>query len=741
MKNKNILLRFCTAYILCFGGFRLVAQTIHPHYLDGALYVEFKKESLATQTKSLANVNYISVNTLPFVKTDVKTTAIQSYAMPLSLSFSNVLDGVFSIRIEDPTKIDEVIQDLRKNPNIVNVEKVPLAFLCNVASDEKDVQLNNGSDNKSVNDPFYGKVGGLNLKWHLDMVRAEEAWKIQEGKPHIKVAVIDNAIWGEHEDLQIPAENQYNTSFPDALSAPPQNLNQDTECSKESLEQAKCEVFAWSHGTHCAGIVGAINTNEKGIASLGSGVTLLAVSSPGIMQSYLGDAYAAMRWAANKGAKVISCSWAMYSSTTYGRNMIKEMIDNNIILVTAAGNESNGNMFMYPAAYPGVISVGSCDANKNRSGFSNYGNWVDIMAPGGAGLGANEGIFSTTFCKNQTLRIAREDTVFNGKYYDNMQGTSMAAPLVASLCGLLLSKDSTITPYDMQELLISTAQKGGNLGIMETSGIIDAYAALQAVSGRIKRIMPEYFEYFTGVCESGYPKLYWEIEDTTDKKPDFLRLYRNGILIADTISLLDEGAYTDTGARMNMLHRYEICGVSQTVESFRKEAYVEVGTYFEVKAQANPLTGGSVYGSGRYENRSYASLEAKPNDGYKFVRWEWLGQWANENWAMDSVISLKIEREYLGIQAVFEQKTYLENILSASTLSLYPNPVTDQLYFEVDINETIESITIYDLSGRKSHYAHRPTENTISLSELKAGVYVLQLTSNKGSYTHKIVKK
>ncbi|MEG2336928.1 MAG: hypothetical protein RSC04_04225, partial [Bacteroidales bacterium] len=128
-------------------------------------------------------------------------------------------------------------------------------------------------------------------------------------------------------------------------------------------------------------------------------------------------------------------------------------------------------------------------------------------------------------------------------------------------------------------------------------------------------------------------------------------------LILDNIAPeISGGSFVDSAASMATLHRYEICGVFNGVESYRKEVYLNVGIFYEVKAQAAPLNGGTVSGAGRYENNAMASLSASPNKGYTFVEWQWLDKWSNESWRFDSSINLRITREYLGIKAIFKQE-------------------------------------------------------------------------------------
>ncbi|MCB0183214.1 MAG: S8 family serine peptidase, partial [Caldilineaceae bacterium] len=114
-----------------------------------------------------------------------------------------------------------------------------------------------------------------------------------------------------------------------------------------------------------------------------------------------------------------------------------------VLIVAAAGNMGVDRDF-YPAALEGVIAVSATDAQDRHWSLSNYGDYIDVAAPGYA-------IFSTYHDLNN---------YYGG--YNYMSGTSMAAPFVTGLAGLLLSQDSRRTPADLEKLITSTADKMGN---------------------------------------------------------------------------------------------------------------------------------------------------------------------------------------------------------------------------------------------------------------------------------------
>ncbi|MDR1458699.1 MAG: S8 family serine peptidase [Bacteroidales bacterium] len=374
-----------------------------------------------------------------------------------------VLLRIFRMQFSYTSAIDRLIDELQAQKEIIKyAEKNP-----------------NKKPLYRPNDPFYGNVNNANFKWHLDRIHAEGAWMLQQGTPNIKVAIVDNFVWGEHPDLNIATANQYNVyNSTEGNSSPPAQYNQlPTDTSYEN-----------SHGTHVAGLVGAINNNNIGIASIGGGVTLMGVRA----STNNGDLYntaQGISWAVKNGAKVINMSYGSSYSLNYERETFQTYANAGVILVASAGNNGHeGNPARYPANYNSVISVASIDGDENLSYFSEYGDTnADIAAPGGFinSSRSNPNMLSTTFCESYMLRGAYPSLA--NTHYDGMQGTSMSSPMVAGLCGLLLSFDSTLTPAQMKSLLQQTASplNPNSPTKIGTKGYVNAFAALMSLNANV----------------------------------------------------------------------------------------------------------------------------------------------------------------------------------------------------------------------------------------------------------------
>ena len=452
----------------------LNAQTINPGYIDGHLYFKFN-DDYDFRIKVNENTS-IDFDQMPAEFTEMfERYGVTLITRPLYAFNDSKLERIIRLEFTDAQNIRLFIKELEMLDDVEYAEMVPYC-----------------TRKTTYNDPYYtsSTLYGIqyNFKWHLEMINAPQAWGIQQGSSNIKVAIVDNAVWGSHPDLQIATSNQCSvangTTVP-GNSAPPSSVSQATECSEDDLyENDNCPAYDWSHGTHCAGLVGAINNNGVGISSIGGGVTLLGVrvANNNDQMYYNMNGVA---WAVNQGAKVVSMSYGSTQQSTSERNAFLTYYNNGVILVAAAGNEGDSdNSINYPGGYPSVISVASVNNNGKLSSFSQHGTGrADVAAPGGFVIYQNQeympNILSTTYCKSQMLRLFGLNLV-NGQYYDGMQGTSMATPIVAGLCGLMASAYPDITPAQVKQCLISTGTalaSGSNT--IDNNVYVNAYAAVQ----------------------------------------------------------------------------------------------------------------------------------------------------------------------------------------------------------------------------------------------------------------------
>jgi len=199
------------------------------------------------------------------------------------------------------------------------------------------------------------------------------------------------------------------------------------------------------HGTHCAGLVAAETNNGIGVSGTCPECSILPIRS-GFVEPTGNAMYGMGSLAAVYTAlcyvnftfelidpDVISLSWGISVDIPFMHDIIQDLSQKGIVIVAAAGNE-NTDTQLYPAAYPEVIGVGATDSSDKKAYFSNYGDWVDVSAPG---LGINSTI---------------PDDVYGVK-----SGTSMATPIVSGVAGLLLSEKPQLTRGQVKERIVNLA--------------------------------------------------------------------------------------------------------------------------------------------------------------------------------------------------------------------------------------------------------------------------------------------
>jgi len=588
MKHKLLLSRKIISIIaVLFFSTQLFAQTLNPNFKDGAIYFKFKDDY-----KNPFRVNKdlsVNPNQFSFLQKVFSQYGLIKLERNLYLFNDPKLLKTLYMEFSNASQIDQLIKELSSLPMIEYAEKVVIPKLFWVP-----------------NDPYYvSPYSGQNFRWHLDMIKASQAWDIQQGGVStVKVAVVDNAIWGAHPDLGISTTNQYNAGTSTAgNSAPPTTVAQNPSCTSTNLQTANgCPAYDWSHGTHCAGLVGAINNNGVGIASIGGGVSVMGVRIADNNGS-LAYSYQGVQWAASNGAKVISMSFGGTTFSQTFQNLMTTCFDNNITLVAAAGNEGDaGNAINYPAGYTNVISVASVNSDKKLSSFSQYGSWITVAAPGGFtvsnGTEYLPNILSTTYCTSQLFRVIGL-TAFDGKYYDGMNGTSMATPIVAGLCGLMLSKNPNLTPTQIKNCLQSTHQDlaAGSNTISTAGGIIDAQAAMNCVLGTLNNPPVAKF--------TGAPKVN-VYGTTTGTSPNFV--YH----VKETVNVLQGNnvTYTDQSTINPTSWAWNLPGAVTTNPTTQNPtiAYNTVGTYNA------GLTATNAYGNSTLTKNQYVNVLNPSNE-------------------------------------------------------------------------------------------------------------------------------
>jgi serine protease len=326
------------------------------------------------------------------------------------------------------------------------------------------------------NDPSYSS------QYALSKINAAQAWDITQGDTSVVIGIIDTGVDWDHPDLsaniwmnwnEIPGngiDDDGNGFIDDIRGWDFGGLNGTPD--NNPMEDRP------DHGTHVAGIASAVTNNGIGVASIGFNSKIMAVkvtrddlrgpSGPYVIFGYEGIVYAA-----DNGARVINCSWGGGGYSLFGQLVIDYALSKGSLVVAAAGNSNSIEEF-YPAAYRGVFSVASTTSTDAKSGFSNYGRYIDVSAPG-------SNIYNTW----------QNDT------YATLSGTSMASPLAAGLAALTVASFPSYNPVQIGEQIRVNSDNinsvNSNFADLLGYGRINAHSTLSNLSSRSVRAVEVVF--------------------------------------------------------------------------------------------------------------------------------------------------------------------------------------------------------------------------------------------------------
>ena len=375
----------------------------------------------------------------------------------------------------DAAAAEEFIADLEADPAVEYVEPDTMMFA--LAEDPGDA--------------FFGYQWDLTQKpYGLDVL---PAWDYSTGSG-VVVAVIDSGTV-PHQDLDANSLPGYDMISTAAIARDGGGRDSNPRDEGTYGDGTTCEIgkSSW-HGAHVAGTVAAVTGNSMGIAGVAPNAKVLPIRALGLCGSgYSSDIIDGITWASGgtvagiptntNPARVINLSLGGdgFCSFSY-QNAINAAVARGSVVVVAAGNESDDASFYSPASCNNVITVGATGPDGMGAYYSNFGENVDVSAPGGnSDFGAEGLILSTVNPGTQGPT--------SGSAYSFMQGTSMAAPHVAGVAALMFAANPSLTPGKVEELLKGTAKPfAGSSVYPDGTGIVHAPAAVAAA---VQGSMPE----------------------------------------------------------------------------------------------------------------------------------------------------------------------------------------------------------------------------------------------------------
>ncbi|UCE61514.1 MAG: S8 family serine peptidase [Phycisphaerales bacterium] len=316
------------------------------------------------------------------------------------------------------------------------------------------------------NDPLFGFLWGMRNVGQSGGtpgadIRATDAWDLWIGDPNFRIAVIDTGVNYNHPDLgpniwanpgEIPGngiDDEGNGYIDDVHGY--DFINNDGDPMDDHY-----------HGSHTAGTIGAVGNNSEGVVGVNWQCKIVALKFLGAGASGpISDAMEALQYAIEHDIKVSNNSWSggNFSQAMYDTIQASQAID-HVFVAAAANNAWDLDATpRYPASYdlPNIITVAATDRNDDLASFSNWGlTGVDLGAPGVS-------VYSTVL----------------GTDYAYASGTSMAAPHVAGVVALLMSRDPTLSWQVAKDRILESTRPVASLaGLTVTGGVLDAVAAL-----------------------------------------------------------------------------------------------------------------------------------------------------------------------------------------------------------------------------------------------------------------------
>lgn len=410
------------------------------------------------------------------------------------------------------------------------MEKAPVEYI------ERDERI--WHTTRVPNDALYSQqtlLGQINL---------ETAWESTVGSADTLVSVIDTGGSFDHPDLK----DQY-------------------IAGRDFVKGTNDPIDENGHGTHVAGIIGAAGDNKIGVAGVNWKVRIMPLrflDKDG--KGKTSDGVSAILYAADHGARVMNCSWGGSSYSSALKDAIDYAYGKGTLMVAAAGNDSSDtdSKPQYPSAIdsPGVVSVAATKSGSKLASFSNYGRTtVHVGAPG-------SGIFSTYLAGD----------------YRSLSGTSMAAPMVSGVAGLILAQAPNLSTLELRNAIYNAVTpREGLKGFIATEGEINAAQAVHQAASPDFQIWPNHMILKMGAKFQFSPAhgsgvgVRWAVSD-----PNFATIDANGVLSANALGVVTVTATDGSG-------RSATTGVIQIVEPGKGAPTPGCAYAGKHKAERNPF--------------------------------------------------------------------------------------------------------------------------------------------------------
>ena len=379
-----------------------------PKYVKGELIVKLKND---ISNKISANVVKTDISTLDSLNSKYGVKNIENVFPAKHESFfeslANNVKQTFNIEV--PSRELNKVYKIKINQN-TDVEKVVKEY--SAVSEVEYAEPNYIYYTNFVpNDKLYSQ------QWSHQITSAEIAWDTEKGSSSTIIAIIDTGVDYNHEDLKTniwhnPKEIPNNGIDDDNNGYVDDTIGYDFVDYQELVDYCNanpniCRISpredylkldndpmdVVGHGTHCSGIAAGVGNNNLGIIGICPSCSIMPVRAGMLIEINSNGQYYqsgglsddaivnGIKYATDNGARVISMSFGGREYSQLQKDMIDYAYSKGVVLIAAAGNENTAEK-PYPAGYDNVLSVGATDELDNKASYSNYGDWVDVAAPG-----------------------------------------------------------------------------------------------------------------------------------------------------------------------------------------------------------------------------------------------------------------------------------------------------------------------------------------------------------------------
>lgn len=439
---------------------RMVVK-VHPAYRavcsdEGVADYRFEAALQALNVHSMAK---------KFRQESVPVSPVNRYGRP-----STDLSLVYQLTFDPAVPVDKAMATLMASGVLVYAEPVYIHDLY-----------------YTPNDPNIGN------QYAITKIKAIDAWDITRGDTNVVVGIVDSGTDWDHPDLQNNIAFNWNDPIDGVDNDNDGNIDNFRGWDVSGNDNDPM-VGVSDHGSHVSGCASAVTDNGTGVAGPGFNCRFLPVkSTQDASANSIDNGYDGIYYAATHGSDVINCSWGRGGGPSqFEQDVIDFAVLDHDALVMAASGNSGSEMNHYPSSYERVLAVGSTTSTDSRSSFSNYGYYIDVMAPG-------SNIYST---------------VYNNSYV-SYSGTSMACPVAAGGAALVRARFPWMNAIQAGEQLRITCDNIYNVG---TNGLYRDKMG----KGRINL--------FRAVTDSVSPGVVVERVDLSDRND-------NAFVINDTIRI------------------------------------------------------------------------------------------------------------------------------------------------------------------------------------------------------------